>query len=162
MKRYLPVFAALAMSLTSGMFVPSLKASQWDKKTIITISRPVAVEETILPAGQYVLKLVDSSSRRDVVAIFNGEGTQLITTVLAIPAYRLNPTDKGVFSVYDAPAGQPLALHTWFYSGDDNGLEFLKPQYPRAAGYRTARTAAKKTPARPPQPTAAVDSGGGN
>jgi hypothetical protein len=56
MKRYLPVFAALAMGLMSSAIAPSLKASETDKKTIITISQPVAVEETLLPAGRYVLK----------------------------------------------------------------------------------------------------------
>src|ERR1700675_4017250 len=81
MKRYLPVFAALATSLMSSAFVPSLKASESDKKTIITISQPVAVEGAILPAGQYVLRLLDSLSGRDLVYIFNGEETRLITTV---------------------------------------------------------------------------------
>jgi hypothetical protein len=36
----------------SSAFAPSLKASETDKKTIITISQPVAVEGTLLPAGQ--------------------------------------------------------------------------------------------------------------
>ena len=126
MKRYLTVFAALTMSLMSSAFVPSLKASEWDKKTIITISQPVTVEGTLLPAGQYVLKLQDSSSGQDVVYIFNGEETRLITTVLAIHAYRLQPTGKSEFSFYESPAGQPAALHTWFYPGDNGGLEFLR------------------------------------
>ena len=52
MKRNLPVFAALAMSLISSAFVPSLKAGEWDKKTTLTISKPVAVQGTILPAGR--------------------------------------------------------------------------------------------------------------
>ena len=131
MNRYLPVFTALAMSLSSA-FVPSLKASVSDKKTIITISQPVTVEGTLLPAGQYVLKLQDSSSLRDVVYIFNGEGTRLITTVLAIPAYRLQPTGKSEFSFYDSRAGQPAALHTWFYPGDNSGFEFLQPHHAAA------------------------------
>ena len=161
MSRYLPVFAALAMSLMSSAFGPLLKASESDLKTIITISGPVAVEGTILPAGQYVLKLLDSASRKDIVAIFNGDGTRLITTILAIHAYRLQPTDKSAFSFYDSPAGKTTALHTWFYPGDDDGFEFLKPQYTVAAGSSPARAAAKKTPARSPQPPVAAEAGGG-
>ena len=53
----------------SSAFVPSLKATEWDQKSIITISQPVAVQGTILPAGQYVLKLQDSSSSQNVVYI---------------------------------------------------------------------------------------------
>src|ERR1700692_4650675 len=100
MKRNLPVFAALAMSLISSAFVPSLKAGEWDKKTTLTISKPVAVQGTILPAGQYVLRVQDSSSLQDVVFIFNSDETQLITTVLTIHANRLQPTDKSDFSFY--------------------------------------------------------------
>ena len=132
MKRYLPVFAALAMSLSSA-FVPSLQASVSDKKTIIMISEPVTVEGTLLTAGQYVLRLQDSSANRDVIYIFNGEETRLITTVLAIPAYRLEPTGKSEFSFYHSPAGQPAALHTWFYPGDNSGFEFLQPHRAAAA-----------------------------
>jgi len=69
MFRYMPVFAALAMSLMSSAFVPSLRASVSDKKTIINVSQPIVVEGTLLQAGQYVLKLQDSSPSRDVVYI---------------------------------------------------------------------------------------------
>jgi hypothetical protein len=132
MKRYMSVFAALAMSLMSSAFVPSLKASETDEKTIITISGPVAVEGTILPAGRYVLKL-DSSGSRNVVYIFNGEETRLITSVMAIHAYREQLTGESAFSFYDSHAGQPAALHTWFYPGDNSGFEFLQPQHTAAA-----------------------------
>ena len=135
MRYYLPVFAALAMSLSSA-FVPSLQASVSDKKTVITISEPVTVEGTLLAAGQYTLKLQDSSANRDVIYIFNGEGTRLVTTVLAIPAYRLEPTGKSEFSFCSSPAGQPAALHTWFYPGDNSGFEFLQPHHAAAAESR--------------------------
>jgi len=99
MKRYLPVFAVLATSLMSSAFVPSLKASESDKKTLITISQPVAVEGVILPAGKYVLRLLDSSSMRNIVFIFDGKETRLITTVKAIQTNRLEPSNKSEFSL---------------------------------------------------------------
>jgi hypothetical protein len=129
MFRYSPVFAALALSLMSSAFVPSLKASETDKKTVITVSQTIAVEETVLPAGKYVLKLLNSSASRDIVQIYNAEETQLITTIQAIPAYRLRPTGDTMFSFYEAPAGQPSGLHTWFYPGDNSGFEFLQPHH---------------------------------
>ena len=132
MYRYLSVFAALAVSQMTSAFVPSLKASESDKKTIITISQPIAVEETVLPAGQYVLQLQDSTNR-DLVEIFNGEGTRLITTIQAIPVYRLQPASKAELSFYESPAQHPAALHTWFYPGDNIGFEFLQPKHAATA-----------------------------
>lgn len=133
MRRTLPVFAALATSLMSSAFVPSLEASESDEKTIITISQPIYAQGTILPAGQYVLKLHDSPSNSGVIYIFNSEETRLMTTVIAIHAYRLDPTDKSDFSFYDSLAGQPAALHTWFYPGENSGFEFLQRKH-KAAG----------------------------
>jgi hypothetical protein len=128
MNQYMPVFAALAVSLVSSAFVPSLKAGESDKRTTITISQPVDVQGTILPAGQYVLTLLNSVSSRDVVCIFNGDGTRLITEVLAIHAQRLQPTERSEFAFYGATAGQPVTLHTWFYPGDESGFEFLQSE----------------------------------
>jgi|HubBroStandDraft_1064217.scaffolds.fasta_scaffold74912_2 hypothetical protein len=137
MFRYLPIFAALAYSLMSSTFVPSLRADEWDKKTNITVSKPFAVEETVLPAGHYVLRLLNSSSNRDVVEIFDGGGTRLITTILAIPASRLEPTGDPKLSFYETPAERPAALHTWFYAGDTSGVEFLQPKHAAPAGVST-------------------------
>jgi hypothetical protein len=139
MKRYLTVAAALATSLMSSSLVPSLKAGEWDKKTIITISRPVSVEGTILPAGRYVMRLSEWSAEREIVYIFNAKETRLITTVLAIPAYQPYPTGKSEFSFYNSAAG-PAALHTWFYPGDNRGLEFPQPKL-------TVEAKAKSNPA---------------
>ena len=127
MKQYLPVLTALATSLMSSTFIPSLKASDVDKKTTITISQPVAVEGTTLPAGKYVLKLQEDQSSRNIVHIFDGDGRRLIATILAIHAYRLQPTGESKFNFYDSLAGQPTALHTWFYPGDNSGFEFRQP-----------------------------------
>jgi len=139
MFRYSHIFAVLAMTLMSSAFVPSLKASETDKKTVITVSRTIAVEKTVLPAGKYVLKLLNSPSSRDIVQIYNAEETQLITTIVAIPVYRLSPTGEAMFSFYETPAGQPSGLRTWFYPGDNSGFEFLQPHHaaalePSAAG----------------------------
>ena len=157
MKYNLPVFAALAISLMTSASVPLLKASEFDKKTIITISQPVAVQGTILPAGQYVLKLQDLWSTRDLVNIFNGDETRLIVTVHPLHAFRQEPADKSDFSFYDSPVGQPTALRTWFYPGDPNGFEFVRTQPMVAAASSAAPAAARKTPARLPQHTVTGD-----
>src|SRR5947207_15915138 len=64
------------MALVGGMFSPSAKADDYDKKTTITFSGPVEIPPVyitgmrILPAGTYVFKLVNSSSNRHIVQIF--------------------------------------------------------------------------------------------
>jgi hypothetical protein len=137
MFRYLQASALLGASLMVGL-VPSLKADDWNKKTIMTVNERVAVEDVVLPPGEYVLKLLDSPSNRRIVEIFNRDETQLIGTELAIPASRLEPSGDSHLTFYEAPSGQLPALRTWFYPGDSTpgdstGIEFLPPHGPAAA-----------------------------
>jgi hypothetical protein len=105
MNRYLAVFAALAITLMSSVFVQSLEAGESDKKTIITISQPLDVEGTISAAGKYVLTLLNPGSSRDVVYIFNGDGTRLVAPVPVIHVQRARPTAGNAFSFYGSTAG---------------------------------------------------------
>jgi hypothetical protein len=112
-----------------GTFVvPTATADDWNRKTVITFSGPVEVPGVgahTLPAGTYVFKVLDSQSDRHIVQIFNQDETQVLTTILAIPNYRLKTTDKTVITFRERPAGQPEALRAWFYPGHEWGEEFV-------------------------------------
>jgi hypothetical protein len=105
-----------------------LHADQWDKKTIITINAPVQIPTTTLQPGTYTLKLLDSLSNRHIVTVWDRDGMHHVTTVLAIPNYRLQPTGDSKFSFWETPAGEPKALRAWFYPGDNFGQEFAYPK----------------------------------
>lgn len=124
--------AILASVVTIGLllFAATTQADQWDKKTILTINEPLQIPKMVLAPGTYVLKLVESQSNRHIVRVMNSDETQVITTILAIPNYRLQPTGKSAFGFWEMPAGSPPALRSWFYPGDNFGQEFA---YPKAA-----------------------------
>jgi hypothetical protein len=74
------------MMLAVGLLTSHARADQWDKKTVLTVqNQPIQVEDTVLQPGQYVFKLLDSSSDRHVVQIFNEDQSRIINTLLAIP-----------------------------------------------------------------------------
>jgi hypothetical protein len=124
MSKHLLAVAGLGAILFGAVHVVPLRADEWDKQTDITVNEPISVDGTILAPGEYVLKLTDSDSNRDVVQIYNQDQRHLITTVLAMPAYRLEPTGKPVFSFYETPNGHARELRTYFYPGDLSGFEF--------------------------------------
>ena len=118
--------AVLALALLSITLAPSAKADEWDKKTVITVQGgAVQIQGTVLGPGKYVLKLLDSQADRQILQVFNADETHLETTILAIAAYRLEPTGDTRFTFAEVPAGQPPAISTWFYPGDNYGLQFL-------------------------------------
>lgn len=117
------LFLCLVLLATAGFVVPA-RADQWDKKTIMTISEAIQIPNKVLEPGTYVLKLADSQSDRHIVQIFNQDESHIVTTILAIPNYRLQPRGKTEFAFWETPAGQPRALRAWFYPGDNFGQEF--------------------------------------
>jgi hypothetical protein len=111
------------------LFVSSnAKADTWNKLTKLTFTEPVEISGTVLQPGTYWIKLLDSPANRNIVQIWNEDRSQLITTVLAIPNYRLRPTGDTVVKFSERPTGTPEAIRAWFYPGDSFGQEFVYPK----------------------------------
>src|SRR5579863_2848707 len=123
------ITCAAAMSVLS----PSMSATEWDKRTTVTFTGAVEVPGTVLEPGRYVMKLVDSPADRHIVQFSNERENHVFATVLAIPSYRQTPSEKTIFTCYEAPVGEPQAMRTWFYPGDNTGEEFVYPKARLAA-----------------------------
>jgi hypothetical protein len=120
-----PILPVLFCLLAVGAVIaPPAHADAWDKKTVVTFSQSVEVPGMVLPAGEYVFKLVDSPADRHIVRIMNTRENHVFATILAIPSYRLITPEKTLFTFYEMPTGQPDALKEWFYPGDNYGQEF--------------------------------------
>src|SRR6185503_12031427 len=123
-----------AMSVIVGCVMVSgtVSAQQgWDKRTMVTFSAPVeipGISAQVLPAGTYVFRLMNSPSDRHIVQILNKDETHLYANILAIPNWRLKPTDKTVMTFAERAAGEPQAIRAWFYPGDNFGQEFVYPK----------------------------------
>ncbi|HKN75014.1 MAG TPA: LPXTG cell wall anchor domain-containing protein [Candidatus Acidoferrum sp.] len=128
MKFVKTIFAVLALTLLGATLAPGAHADEWNKKTVMTFSQPVEIPGQVLPAGTYTFVLLDSPADRHIVQIFNADGSQLITTVLAINNYRLRPTGDTVVKFAERSGDNPEALKAWFYPGDNFGQEFVYPK----------------------------------
>ena len=106
------------------IFELAAHADEDNELTWLTFSQPVQVPGRILPAGTYEFVLVNSQSSRDIVRMFNADGTELFATIQTIPTERARETDGTSVTLAQHPDGQP-ALVTWFYPGMDNGHEFI-------------------------------------
>src|SRR5580704_4563443 len=136
------VSTVFGLALMAAAVLPSVKADDWNRKTVITFSGPVEIPGVhlqgfgILPAGTYVFKILDSKSDRHIVQIFSKDELTIYATILAIPNYRLKATDKTVMTFRERPAGEPEALRAWFYPGRNWGEEFV---YPKARAIELAK-----------------------
>jgi hypothetical protein len=113
------VFAGLTI-------LPSVKADDWNEETAVTLNTSVAIPGQVLQPGHYVFKLADSQTDRDIVQIFDQDQRHLIATVMALPAYRTEPTGETVITFEERSTG-PEAIGKWFFAGEQSGEEFVYP-----------------------------------
>src|SRR5216684_2626603 len=125
MKRLIKLFVFVSsVTLLVVGLSPAARADAWNKKTILTINQTIQVPNKVLEPGQYVFKLADSQSDRHIVQIFTGDERHIISTILAIPNYRLRPRGHTELDFWETPAGMTPAVRAWFYPGDNFGQEF--------------------------------------
>jgi hypothetical protein len=122
MKRYRMTIAM--MGLFCVCFAPGVRADDLNKETHLTINVPLRVQDTVLAPGEYVFKLIDLAGGPGVVGIFNSKGSHLETIMIGLPAYREDAGDSKLFTIADPQGDQPATLRSWFYPGDNFGVEF--------------------------------------
>jgi len=140
----------VCVGLLGAAAVPSAKAGEWNKKTVVTFNEPVEIPGMVLGPGTYVFKLADSEADRDVVQIFNKAETHLYATILGIPDVRPEPTGKTVIRFEERAANSPEAVKAWFYPGDRFGEEFV---YPKARAVQLAKLNKRPVPSMPSEMT---------
>jgi LPXTG-motif cell wall-anchored protein len=129
MKRFIALAAAFCLVFIASVMTPSANAQNGDRKSVVTFSEPVEIPGgTVLPAGTYFFKLLNSDSGRWVVQIFNENQTHTYATVITVQDFRYHPTDKGVMTFAERPAGNPPAIKEWFFPGENFGREFVYPK----------------------------------
>jgi hypothetical protein len=101
-----------------------MRADGYSKESHLTINQPLKVEDTLLPPGKYVFKLTQPDGNHSVVSIYSADGMRLKKVVIGCSAYRVNANDKKMFTISQPQANQPGTLKSWFYPGDNSGVEF--------------------------------------
>ena len=116
--------------LLCATLVPGVRASESDKRTIVTFSDSVEIPGQVLEPGTYVFKLLDSPSNRNIVQVWNGDEDQLLATIQTISDYKPHVDDKSIFYLGPLSSDSTLALQAWFYPGETSGRRFVYRQYP--------------------------------
>ena len=117
---------AMIIAVAGVTMLPSVRADDWNKETVVTLNTSVAVPGQVLAPGQYVFKLADDDSDRNIVQIFNEDQRHLITTLMAVSAQRTEPTGDTVITLVEQSNGHE-AIGKWFFAGEQSGVEFLYP-----------------------------------
>jgi hypothetical protein len=114
--------------LIVGLFAPPAAIAQSrDRRTYFTFSGPVSLPGVTLPAGKYLFRVVDISTRQ-VVQVLSADGKKSYTVFFAVPAERLDPPQAPEVRFLETALDVPAAIDTWWYPGDRTGFEFIYPK----------------------------------
>jgi hypothetical protein len=131
-----------SLALSVFMTTPAM-ADEFNKRIDLRFNEPMQIPGHVLAPGKYVFELVDSQSDRNVVQVFSKDSDgkeSLVATIFAVPDDISNTPDKPIINFEERSAGSPVAIHSWFYPGDNTGWEFV---YPKGQSLEThANTAA--------------------
>ena len=132
------VSLACSVALLAGVMETPSTAQTLDKRTLFTFSGPVSMPGVTLPAGQYLFRLANPESGRNVVQVLNADGTKPYGMFFAMRAERFEPASTPEVRFMETAAGMPAAIKTWWYPGERSGYEFV---YPKEQARRLAQGA---------------------
>ena len=144
MRRIKFTLAAICAVTLLTAATASAQGTLADRKTVVTVSGPVSVPGTTLPAGTYVFKIADSPSNKNIVQIFDRDEAKLIATLLAVPAERNEADGDPLITFKETPSDRPPAVRYWYYAGEKSGNEFV---YPKAQALMIARASGESVSA---------------
>jgi hypothetical protein len=108
---------------------PLIKGDEWNLATKFTVNHQFEVPGMVLqPNTPYVIRLMDSSTNRNVVQIFDENQRHMLTMFMAVSTERQEETDETVFTFIETQPNFPIPIKEWFYPGRLIGQEFVYPK----------------------------------
>ena len=125
------VLAVLAFTSTPA------HAQTFDNRTYFTFDQPITLPGVTLPAGTYLFRNPDITSRR-VVQVLSDDGKRSYAMLLTTPAQRTEASSQPEVRFMETAEGTPAAIKAWWYPGNPIGWEFI---YPREQALKLAKAA---------------------
>ena len=123
----LKTIASACVLALLGFTSTTAHAQTVDNRTFFTFNQPITLPGVTLPAGKYLFRNPDNTSRR-VVQVLSDDGTQSYAMLLTIPAQRTEPSAGPEIRFMETAEGMPAAIKAWWYPGNTIGWEFIYPE----------------------------------
>ena len=135
-------------ALIAAALTPSVKADQWDKKTIITINEPVQMPSCCTLSYCNPELMFWRWWILSPIAILFASLSKIkrpwLRPYLPSRTIACNPPTRARSGSGRLLSGQPRAMRAWFYPGDNFGQEFA---YPKTKSVEIAKVAHAPVPA---------------
>jgi len=132
--------AVFGFAVCAAMIAGVARAETFDKRTVFTFSQPIALPGVTLPAGDYLFRIVDTTTSRKVIQVLSGDGKTPYAMLHSIPEVRRDASGNPEVRFMETAKGHPNAVKTWWYPNETIGYEFI---YPKVQARALAREVAE-------------------
>ena len=122
------IWAASALAVVGLVIAAPVSGQTFDKRTVFTFDRPFSVPGVTLPAGDYMFRIVNTESSRNVIQVLSGDGKTPYAMLHSIPDVRTEASADPAVRFMETAKGQPSAVKTWWYPHERTGYEFIYPK----------------------------------
>jgi hypothetical protein len=122
MKHYFSNFIFALLLIMAGSAVSA--AAQEEGALDIHVNKAVAIPGKVLPAGDYVFRLVESTSGANEVKVMSADGKTFYGFIPITRASKNDMTDHAVVKTVEDEAGTSR-IDTWFFPASRDGFEFI-------------------------------------
>jgi LPXTG-motif cell wall-anchored protein len=147
--RYTRILSTLFLIAAGLSLLPATvnASSNVQRRSKMILNEPVEIPGAVLQPGTYMVKVMDFKDEKEIVQFTSEDEQNVIATVLAIRDRRAR-TDDGQtgFTYFQRGEGNPIALKSWYYAGDEWGEVFA---YPKAKAVVIARATHQEVVATP-------------
>jgi hypothetical protein len=111
--------------LAGVTLLPRAKAEEWNNEARVTLSVSVGIPGQVLAPGTYIFKLSNQEPNSNVMQVLSEDKSQIIATVLGVPAYRLQPTSDTEVTFEEPLTGNVDVVSRFFVAGELRGIGFI-------------------------------------
>ncbi len=122
------MWVAGVLAVVAAAVAGPARGDTFDKQTIFTFNRPISLPGVTLPAGDYLFRIVDTTTSRKVIQVLSSDGKTPYAMLHSIPDRRLEASDKAEVRFMETAKGQPSAVKAWWYPNEQIGYEFIYPK----------------------------------
>jgi len=119
-------------------------------RTNLTLAEPTQIPGDVLPAGSYIVKVVNTQESRSIVQFTTPDEAVVVATVLAVPNYRVQAPENTEFVYFQRAEGMGPAIKSWVHPGYNYGVEFVYPKEKAAVLAEKTRETVYTTESREP------------
>jgi len=117
-----------ALAVLCALMPGPVRGETFDKTTVFTFSRPISVPGVTLPAGDYMFRIVDTTTGRKVIQVLSGDGKTPYAMLHSIPDVKLEASAEPDVQFMETAKDQPYAVKAWWYPNERIGYEFIYPK----------------------------------